>query len=730
MSNSRIELIKHLTRVTSRDIESVGTYAQGLSVLLNSGVPIPPSVIVTKEALEYFLEFSGVKQILVKETQNSACNLRRIERSLLEAKFPPVFSSELHESYRRISGFTDSYVCIQPLLYTKGSSMPLKQELKRYAFGIKNVLDLTKRVWADIFCSPTNEILQILENRVSISVLIGKAPLEEVSGMMHTSDITTSHTNNLWVEAVYGMWEIVEKEGLIPDQYIYSKEKNKVVDKHIGKQQNMIIRQLFKDSGILEKVPVSSLWQTIQKLNDKYLTHLAKIGVSIEKFYKAPCEITWVYEGGKLWITSIDPSEKTIYESRTLQTESADDIDSLGLTDIEIPTKPKLWTKAIKSKTVVVRGIGNKAGYVEGIARKKFTSLKTGNNEKAILVCSDASRLDDAVLQGLSGLVLDSGDTTEPMLIRTNMLGIPSVIGTSISTRVLRDGAKIWVDSVKGVVYSDPPIKSSVKRTFQEYQSAQNRKVAFDWSSLNEMKKTATKVYLRLNKLSYTHLLQAEMFAEYLDGAVCQGVQTTSLDTLASFTRSFYAHGKPSLVYSVKQGSLQSTAGKILALRNSEGIRSVSIILPRYTSKEDIVEQKRTLLDLGLRRSSSFNIFSSITTPGALFSEDSISDSIIDGIVIFAKPLQKLIAGRQSNKVLRETAVPIADFVRRASKNRFEIFLDIADLRVTSSVFQELLSSGLFGIITSSAETVPSLKRTIANAEYSAITSKKRRSSN
>lgn len=729
MPNGGVELVKYLSRISKEDVPSVGLYAHGLATLMASGVPIPQSFVVTKEAFFYFLEFAGVKKILEDAVNGKAGNTRRIERAVLDSAFPPVLSRSLEDAYHRISGFTDSYVLVQPLLFTSTSSLPVEWEKQKTALGPDGLAEAIKRTWASALCSPTSDLKAIVENRESISIFTEKIPLEEVSGVMTTSDTITKHDKNLLIEAVYGMWDITQRENIVPDQYIYEKPTSKIVDKHISKQPMMILRQLFKEKAGLQNVNVSSIWQSMQKLNDKYIDHLAKIGELIEGYYKSPCEIKWVYEAGKLWIVAIDPLEKSYFtavaKETTAKTTDGSSVSTVSrLKELKPPAKPKNWAKNIKTKLIAGRGTGNMAGFVEGVVRKSPAGIKP--NEKTILVVPSSGYADEGVLQVVSGLVIDQGDASDPIVIRTNMVGVPAVIGAGIASRFLKDGDTAWIDSVRGTVYTNQVKTSCVKRVIETRGKSNRKAVQHDWSTEIRSDRTATKLYIGIKQLSYTNVLQAETFARFGDGVLVGiNAEAGSNDTsqLASFAKTLYMEGKPVIVSIATPEELGSITQTVLSLRNGENIKSIWMALPQYKELDAFIDQKQTVLDLGIRRSSTFRLFATLKTPGILLGDSSsaLFESGVDGVVIKMEPIQKALSGRSTNKVSTETAKAVSEFIARVSNKSTDIFVDLGELTLTKATAQLIISAGVYGIITSDEGYFPRLRNLAADIEHSVI---------
>ena len=98
-------------------------------------------------------------------------------------------------------------------------------------------------------------------------------------------------------------------------------------------------------------------------------------------------------------------------------------------------------------------GVAGSAGCYEGVARvltgpDEFARLELGD----VLVAPVTSPAYNVVLPLLGAVVTDKGGALCHAAIVAREFGIPAVVGTSIATRRIPDGAKVRVDGSSGVV--------------------------------------------------------------------------------------------------------------------------------------------------------------------------------------------------------------------------------------------------------------------------------------
>jgi pyruvate,water dikinase len=108
-----------------------------------------------------------------------------------------------------------------------------------------------------------------------------------------------------------------------------------------------------------------------------------------------------------------------------------------------------------KESTVAgqISGIGASPGVVEGIARvvlreDQFDDVRAGD----ILVCQMTNPAWVVLFTKIVGLVTDAGGTVSHPAVLSREFGIPAVVGTSVATQQIKNGDRVRINGVSGVV--------------------------------------------------------------------------------------------------------------------------------------------------------------------------------------------------------------------------------------------------------------------------------------
>ena len=92
---------------------------------------------------------------------------------------------------------------------------------------------------------------------------------------------------------------------ITPDNYLWSKSKQSIVDKTISQQKKKLV--LDMDQGGTKEEAVETTTQEVQKLSDHHIIQLAKLSEKIEQHYGKPMDIEWALEDSKLYILQARP---------------------------------------------------------------------------------------------------------------------------------------------------------------------------------------------------------------------------------------------------------------------------------------------------------------------------------------------------------------------------------------------------------------------------------------
>src|SRR3990167_7044813 len=413
-------------QVGKSDIPLVGGKGANLGEMYQAGLPVPNGFCVTAHAYYEFLKKTSLKQKILTElsgldTEDSK-RLQRasknIQTAILAAEMPKDLAVEIKERYLELCGNEDLPVAVRSSATAEDlpdASFAGQQETYLNVRGYKSVVKNVQKCWASLF--EARAIFYRTENKfnhmkVGIAVPVQLMVQSEVSGIMFTVNPLTNNRDEISVEAAYGLGQPIVSGEITPDQFIVDKKSGKITQKQIVKQTWQLT-----DAG---ETKVSKAYQEKQKLDDKHVIELAKLGMKVEKHYGRPQDMEWGYQ------------DKTLY---IVQSWPVTTLKMGGNVVGEIKISDEKNTK------LLLEGLGASPGAVSGPVRiikssGEITKIQPGD----ILVAEMTNPDYVPAMKRAAAILTDKGGRTSHAAIVSRELGIPAVVGAGEATKILQDG--------------------------------------------------------------------------------------------------------------------------------------------------------------------------------------------------------------------------------------------------------------------------------------------------
>jgi len=429
--------------VTKGDISLVGGKGANLGEMVHARIPVPPGFIVTADAYFKFLEASNItdeiRRYLKDLDVNDSKKLQEVA-SLVKDKISsvpmlPDVVKEIKSAYLKLGGGLVAVRSSATAEDLPEASFAGQQRTFLNIQGEDEVVTAIQGCWSSLF--EARAIFYRQQNgfdhfKVGIAVPVQKMIQSEASGVMFTVEPLSNDTTKILIEAIFGLGEAIVSGDVTPDQYLVDKDEISIIDKEIHKQEWQLVKDIKAPLGELEpniKTSVPPSKQAKQKLSDKDIVALAKVGKMIEDHYQFPQDIEWAKKGKDLFIlqtrpvTTLKPKEET-------------------------KIRPKIEAKAILTGVAASPGIA--VGPVKIVEASQIDKVKNGD----VLVAEMTTPDFVPAMKRAAGIVTDRGGRTAHAAIVSRELGIPCVVGTGVATKTLSDGQEITVDGSGGEVYA------------------------------------------------------------------------------------------------------------------------------------------------------------------------------------------------------------------------------------------------------------------------------------
>jgi pyruvate,water dikinase len=447
----KVDLIKWFSELNKDSGSIAGGKGSNLAEIYNAKVNVPPGFVVTAQAYDYFIDKAGLKEeiqehlskINYEDTKELNETTEQIRKLIINAQMPKDLQEEIIESYELLDtndlknatgGVLEILKNTEPIFVAVRSSATT-EDLADASFAgqqetflnIKGKSDLilsVKKCFASLFTSRAAYYRHkkgYEHTKASLAVVVQRMIDSEKSGVIFSRD-PTNQSENVILEAVFGLGEGIVSGAITPDKYIISKDLE-ILDRKIEEKKIAIIRD---SGGNQTTVKLSSEKSNQQVLKDHEVKRLAEISLNLEEHYKKPQDIEWAIEGGEIYI---------------VQTRA---ITTIG---------KKTENKEISGE-IILSGLGASPGVASGKVKVINDLAELDKIQIGDILVTKMTNPDMVVsMQRSVAIITDEGGLTAHAEIVSREMGIPAVVGTREATTKLKDGDIVTVDGSSGKIY-------------------------------------------------------------------------------------------------------------------------------------------------------------------------------------------------------------------------------------------------------------------------------------
>ena len=444
-----------LDDVDADDVDTVGGKAASLGELTGAGLPVPPGFTVTAETYRTFIQEAGIDEELFAavdvDPEDSAALREAEERArelILGTELPTDVREEILENYRQLGeGQTEAFVAVR--------SSATAEDLPDASFAGQQdtylnvreaeLLERVKDCWASLF---TQRAIYYRQRKgfphedVDIAVVVQRMVDAEKSGVMFTSH-PSSGDPQIIIEAAWGLGEAVVSGSVSPDNYVYDRPSEEVIEATIADKKVMMEKDPETGETTEREVPEDR--RDARVLTEAEIEELVALGELVEDHYGTPQDVEWAIVGDEVFMLQSRPIT-TINESDGR--ENGTTVDE-GMEVEEGGTGPS----SNEEDDVLIQGIGSSPGIVSGAVRI-VTKLDHLDQVQDGDVLVTEMTMPDMVpaMKRAAGIITDEGGMTSHAAIVSRELGVPAVVGTGSGTKALENGQQVTIDGDKGTV--------------------------------------------------------------------------------------------------------------------------------------------------------------------------------------------------------------------------------------------------------------------------------------
>jgi pyruvate,water dikinase len=297
------------------DHELVGGKGANLGRLANAGFPVPPGFVVDTGAYLAHIESirDDISGALAEISYDDADALERaveeIRGWIVAAEMPADIATSIKAAYAELG---DVYVAVRSSGTAEdleGASFAGLHDTYLDIRGGDDVLDAVKRDWASLWTARAVAYRKRggFTGFPSIAVVVQTMVASQVSGVMFTGNPLNAATDQIMLNASWGLGEAVVQGITTPDEYIVWHRNLAVLEKAKGSKEVEIVRNPDTGRGTVQR-DVDSARREEYTLTDEQASELAEIGAGVQELYEGfPQDIEWGYADGQFYLLQARP---------------------------------------------------------------------------------------------------------------------------------------------------------------------------------------------------------------------------------------------------------------------------------------------------------------------------------------------------------------------------------------------------------------------------------------
>lgn len=312
-------MIREFCEIGKNDIETVGGKGANLGEMTRAGINVPQGFVVTSNAYKLFLNENNINseiKYLLGRAGNDEEELfkiaEKIRQKIIEGHFPKEVKDSIEKGYRNMCmGKVEGDVRVAVRSSATAEDLPDasfagQQETYLNVRGIDLILSKVKDCYASLWGGRAvsyRESQGYNHESVALAVVVQQMIESEKSGVLFTANPVMNNSDEIQINASYGLGESVVSGKVTPDTYICTKDG--IIKKTVMGTKS--IEVVYSEKGMIKKQEVDEIRQKKACLLSSEIKSICKVGMDIEKHYKMPMDIEWAIFKNKVYILQARP---------------------------------------------------------------------------------------------------------------------------------------------------------------------------------------------------------------------------------------------------------------------------------------------------------------------------------------------------------------------------------------------------------------------------------------
>jgi pyruvate,water dikinase len=311
--------ILNFTDAESTELKLVGGKGANLGRLTKAGFPVPPGFTVTTDAYAEALAAGELgkridaicAQMHYDDPERLEAETNKIRQLIKSATLPAAVAQSIRDAYREMGD--NLYVAVR--------SSGTAEDLADASFaglhdtfldvrGEGAVEEAVRACWASMWTARATAYRQKNDfdhGAAQLAVVIQKMVEPDVAGVLFTGNPLTAATDEILINAAFGLGESVVGGTVTPDEYIVSATDMHMMQKQLGSKATQIVRDRSATHGT-EVLELPRAQREIFSLTDSQAVELARLCLKVQDYYGGfPQDIEWAFADGRFYLLQSRP---------------------------------------------------------------------------------------------------------------------------------------------------------------------------------------------------------------------------------------------------------------------------------------------------------------------------------------------------------------------------------------------------------------------------------------
>jgi pyruvate,water dikinase len=315
-------MIRSLQDVLPEHLSDYGGKAIKLGRLQEIGVQVPKGIVVSTEGFNRFLDqcqHLETLKVLQQEETDIETILEIAEEFYKDASrfgIPPDLTQDISHAFDQLLGnqpaSQQSYAVRSSATVEDTAQFSFAGQAESFlcVSNVSSILDAIKSIWLSLYSPRSLLYLRgkgIPLHQVRMGVIIQEMILGDISGVMFTANASTDDTNQLVIDATWGLGESIVAGKVTPDHFVLQKAPLTVIHRHLGTKDQYSAPSPRDQPNCTVLLETPSEKRGTYCITDEQLLAIARLGLRIEEHFGVPQDIEWTYHDGRFVVLQTRP---------------------------------------------------------------------------------------------------------------------------------------------------------------------------------------------------------------------------------------------------------------------------------------------------------------------------------------------------------------------------------------------------------------------------------------